>query len=332
MTPTTLPPTLHARPMHAGDAAAWADLLAAAEEAARTGEHYDVEDLVEELADPGVDHARDSLLVLEGELPVAYQILHRRRPDDRLWLVSEGTVRPSHRRRGVGAALIADGLRRAAEEDARYSMRVMGLDTGATAAAERAGLVPVRWWSQMSRPMTASTTGSTTGPTTGLVAAPLPDGLVLHTLGPDYDAARWDEPLRAAHNAAFADHWGSSPVSAQAWAPTRTGSRSFRPAASVAVCTPGGDVVGYVLSQEHVAETARTGRRDLWVLDVGTLRAWRGRGVASAALAHVLATARDLGYDTASLFVDTGNPTGALGVYTRQGFRPVRRDVSYATP
>ena len=55
----------------------------------------------------------------------------------------------------------------------------------------------------------------------------------------------------------------------------------------------------------------------------------RGRGLASALLARVLAAARDEGYRTASLNVDTANPTGALGVYERAGFVAVYRQDSY---
>ena len=38
---------------------------------------------------------------------------------------------------------------------------------------------------------------------------------------------------------------------------------------------------------------------------------------------------RDAGYDTASLNVDTANPTGALGIYERAGFRQSYRQDAY---
>jgi ribosomal protein S18 acetylase RimI-like enzyme len=44
--------------------------------------------------------------------------------------------------------------------------------------------------------------------------------------------------------------------------------------------------------------------------------------VASALIAAVLRTAAELEYDTAFLNVDTDNPSGALSVYRRAGFRP----------
>jgi ribosomal protein S18 acetylase RimI-like enzyme len=182
-------------------------------------------------------------------------------------------------------------------------------------------MTAMRWWSEMTRDLREPVT-----------PVPVPDGLTVVPLGPPYDAARWDGPLRAAHNAAFADHWGSTPVSAQAWAHYRTGGRAFRPACSAVALTAGDQVAGYLLAYEYEADTARTGRRDVYVGTVGTLTAHRGRGIAAALLAHVLAAAAGLGYATSSLTVDTQNPTGALGVYERAGYRLRRREVTYSLP
>jgi ribosomal protein S18 acetylase RimI-like enzyme len=46
----------------------------------------------------------------------------------------------------------------------------------------------------------------------------------------------------------------------------------------------------------------------------------------------VLQGAAGQGYATASLTVDAENPTGALGVYDRAGFRLHRREVTYVRP
>jgi ribosomal protein S18 acetylase RimI-like enzyme len=62
---------------------------------------------------------------------------------------------------------------------------------------------------------------------------------------------------------------------------------------------------------------------------VGTLREHRGRGLAGALLRHSLLAYRDAGFDEAALDVDSDNPTGALGVYQRAGFRVERRFADY---
>jgi mycothiol synthase len=311
---------LHRRPFRPDDAARWAALLAAAEEVDRRDEHYDADDCAEELADPELDLDRDTLLVLDGDGPdaaaVAYQVLHAK--GDHLF--AEGVVHPAHRGRGLGSALLALARTRAAA--AGVPLRVQVAESGADAVglARDLGLEPVRWWSELGCGLT--------GP---VVAAPLPAGLDAVPLGPPYDAARWDGPLRDAHNAAFADHWGSVPVTAEGWAHRRTGTRAFRPACSVAALH-GTEVVGYVLAYEFDADTARTGRRDLYVATVGTLREWRGRGVAGALLSRVLAAARAAGFATSSLTVDAANPTGALGVYRRAGYALRRREITFASP
>jgi mycothiol synthase len=311
--------------MRPTDAAAWADLLAAAEAVDRTDEHYDADDCADELADPDLDHARHTVLVLDGDRPVAAQVLWVRGPAGARIVHPDGVVHPAHRRRGIGTALVRLALARAAALGARVHFRAAESNAGAVAVLERAGLGPVRWWSQLRRDL-----GGPVAPVA------LPAGLRAHRLGPGYDAARWDGPLWTARNAAFADHYGSTPEPLAAFVHHRTGSRSFRPDCSVAACVPdgppGGAVAGFVLAEEFAAATERTGRRDLYVATVGTVASWRGRGVAGALLAQVLGWARESGFASSSLTVDATNPTGALGVYARAGYRLHRRDVTYAAP
>ena len=313
--------------MRRGDAARWAVLLAAVEEVDRRDEHYDADDCAEELADPDLDLERDTLVVLDGSAggegaAVAYQVLRLRSGGvEGAHVLTDAAVHPAYRRRGIGAALLAVALDRAHELDAALFMRVSETNAGAVALAEGTGMAPVRWWSELDRDLAEPIT-----------PALVPTGLTVASLGPPYDAARWDEPLRAAHNSAFADHWGSAPVSQQAWVHWRTGSRSFRPGCSAVAATADGEIAGYVLGYEYDADTERTGRRDLYIATVGTIAAHRGRGVAAALLAHVLHAARGVGYDTSSLTVDAQNPTGALGVYERAGFRLHRREITFAAP
>jgi mycothiol synthase len=329
VTVAVLPPELrselHLRPMRRDDAVRWAVLLAAVEEVDRRDEHYDADDCAEELADPDLDLGRDTLVVLDGSsdegVAVAYQVLRLRGGGaEGAHGVSDAAVHPAYRRRGIGAALLDVALDRARALDAALFMRVSETNAGAVALAERTGMGPVRWWSRLERDLAAPIT-----------RAPVPTGLTVASLGPPYDAARWDEPLRAAHNNAFADHWGSAPVSRQAWVHWRTGSRSFRPGCSAVATTADGEIAGYVLGYEYGADSERTGRRDLYVDTVGTVAAHRRRGVAAALLAHVLHAARGIGYDTSSLTVDTQNPTGALGVYERAGYRLDRREITFAS-
>jgi mycothiol synthase len=318
--PLTLPDGLQARSLQAGDAERWAALLQAVEEVDRRGEHVDADDCAEELAHPELDLERESLVVLDADgSAVAYQLMHLRSdPPLGLRVGCAAAVHPAHRRRGIGTTLIEAACRRADELGAAVVTRLAETGADAVALAERAGLRPVRWWSELVRDL-----GAPVRP------VPPPPGITVAPLGPPYDAERWDEALRLAHNSAFADHWGSAPVSPAAWAHQRTGSRAFRSGCSAVALTGDGFVAGYLMSYEYPADTARTGVRDLYVGTVGTLAAYRGRGIAGALLAHVLQAAVDEGYATSSLTVDAANPTGALGVYDRAGFRLHRREVTY---
>jgi mycothiol synthase len=321
--PRAMADGLRARPLQRHDATRFAALLQAVEEVDRRDEHVDADDCAELLGDPELDLERDSLVVLDAHgRAVAYQVLHLGSgPPLGRRVVASAAVHPAFRRRGIGTALMAVALERADALDAALVTRLAETGADAIALAERAGMRAVRWWSELTRELAVP-----------VKAVPPPRGITVAALGPPYDAARWDEPLRLAHNSAFADHWGSAAVGPTAWAHQRTGTRAFRPGCSAVALVPDGSVAGYVLSYEYAVATARTGVRDLYVGTVGTLAVYRGRGIAGALLAHVLQAAVDQGYGTSSLTVDAENPTGALGVYDRAGFRLHRREVTYLRP
>ena len=75
------------RPLVADDVPAWARLLAAAEEVDDTGEIFSEDDLRDDLADPSLDLARDSVAVLDGSELVRAQLV-------RAQLVGPQLVRP----------------------------------------------------------------------------------------------------------------------------------------------------------------------------------------------------------------------------------------------
>ncbi|SES31193.1 mycothiol synthase [Lentzea xinjiangensis] len=145
-----------------------------------------------------------------------------------------------------------------------------------------------------------------------------------------FSAARDDE-VREVSNAAFRGHWGSVERTPAEWAASFTDSKRFVPETSF-LALAGGAVAGFVLARHYPVVLERTGVRELWIGDVGTLAEHRGRGVASALLSHALAQARAQGYQRAGLSVDSANPTGALGVYERAGFEVVRTWVDYGLP
>ena len=137
--------------------------------------------------------------------------------------------------------------------------------------------------------------------------------------------------FRVAHNAAFLDHWASEPLSEIRWNRWISGNESFLPTASF-VAQADGEVVGYSVNFAYPEEWEGIGHSEGWIGGLGTTRDWRKKGVASALIEASLEAFRALGYDRAALGVDSENPTGALGLYTRLGFVPARREAQLFDP
>jgi ribosomal protein S18 acetylase RimI-like enzyme len=227
-----------------------------------------------------------------------------------------GGVDPAHRRRGHGTALLGwqiEGARRlllAQPAELPRFIRTMAFDfeRDAIALYQRHGLTAVRTTDEMLRPLAE------------LPTAPAPDGVELVP----WDEARTEE-LRALHNEAFADQWGTSTLDAAAWRHRldQFGTRldlSF-------VALAGGRAVGFAMNGHFPGDRDVTGRLDGWVQQLGTARAWRKRGVASALLAASCRAFAAAGLDHAMLAVDSDSLTGAQRLYERLGFRRLHRSI-----
>ncbi len=280
-----------------------------------------LDEIREEWGHSWVDIARDGLLALDVDDRAVAWGLVTVPPDPQtvMRVFLSGGVDPAHRGRGIGRALLAwqhDRARQLLYESPR-TMPAWVMSYAADLAPEhgrlleRGGFEPARYFTTLECELTAATPAVT-----------LPDGVRVDAFSPDLS-----EAVRAAKNAAFADHWGSQPTSHESWDSMQS-LPSFRPELS-RIARVGDDVVGFVITEINEDDWARQGSRSAYIGLVGTVREWRGRGLASALLAQVLRSYRAEGLELAVLDVDTENPTGALGVYTRLGFAPTSRDVAY---
>ena len=285
-------------------------------EAATTTEYLDMFDL------DGADLARNARLVWQDDVELAAygQVATPTTPAElnrvHLW----GTVHPVCRRQGIGRELLEWQETRGRSLHAERHpglpgvLEVQSLGVpGHVALLKTTGYEPLRYWSEMRRELRSAPDR----------AADLPTGLVRRP----YDR-EIDEALRVAHNEAFADHWGFSLRDRDFWQTWMTG-RSLRTDLS-SIVLDGEDIAAYVLVQYWPDDAAIRGFKDVWVSHLGTLPAWRGRGVAGALLTGVLLGAAAQGFDYVTLDVDTANPTGALGLYERAGFEVARETISYA--
>jgi mycothiol synthase len=162
---------------------------------------------------------------------------------------------------------------------------------------------------------------------TELPVPALPDDLAVGA----FDPATAEE-LRTAHNTAFADYPNGTAVDEETWTSFMVNAAHTRHDQSFVLRDPRSDgaVAAYVFVHEYALAPSGAAGREAYVAYVGTLPAYRGRGLATHLLAHTLRACRAAGFDTSSLDVDTQNPTGALGIYERAGFGVRYRQDTYA--
>lgn len=149
---------------------------------------------------------------------------------------------------------------------------------------------------------------------------PAPAGVVLEQPGDDMAA------LRSVHHVidtAFLDHFGFTATDFDEWlVRQRSGS--------------GADVGLWWLARvDGEPAAALVGRAwpDIgWVQGLGTLRAFRGRGLGRLLLLTAFAAFHHRGYRTVGLSVDASNPTGAVGLYESVGMRTAYEAVRYEIP
>ncbi|MEV4390800.1 GNAT family N-acetyltransferase [Nonomuraea sp. NPDC049607] len=309
-------------PLTLDDTEALADLLAAIEAEDRIGEVHDLDDVREQLGHRLIDLAAGTLAAREGGEIVAYGYLPvRQSATDTHVMRLSGGVHPGHRGRGLGRRIIDWSLAVAPELSEKafpgvpleIHLYVPDTNLGLKALAERAGFAANRWFAHMGRPLSGE-----------LPAFTPPAGVSVTPWSPELD-----EDARHVRNEAFLDHWGSVPHTPESWQDYIVGSRNFLPESSF-VALHEGRAVGVLITHTFEGYNEQAGVRRAWIQIIGTLREWRGKGVASALIAHALAAFRAQGFDTTALGVDADNPTGAVSVYARSGFEIFERSSNYA--
>ena len=268
---------------------------------------------------------------IDGRL-VGFGVLFARvaaNPDHRMLLW--GMVHPEFRRRGIGTELVRRGLEAAPDLHARSFPEAEGLvvlelpDVPGTAELARVcGFEADKRSFDMARALP----GDPADPAEfdAWIAAPGGD-LVVSRFAPQYV-----EELRLLHNDSFIPyHPGAAPVPAEAWE-RRFSDPTFRPDLSFLMLDSGtGEVCGYVLSARVPQRTGHTADpRQICLATITTHRGYRRRGIATALIGKALSEAVVQGFETASLDVDTDNPSGALHVYERAGFTVTHSTTTYA--
>jgi ribosomal protein S18 acetylase RimI-like enzyme len=234
-----------------------------------------------------------------------------------------GFVDPAWRRRGIGGALHRLNearLRQIAADHPDVAPKWFGsegvdTDAGNVALMLGNGYTAARFFYDMVAPSLD-----------GIVDAPMPAGIELRPVTRDQYRTIW---LAAAE--AFRDHWGQAEWEDADWDRFEADPDNADPVLW-RIGWDGDEVAGVVITTVPVEENEKYGRRRVYVASVGVRRPWRRRGLARALLASSLTAAREAGFTSASLGVDTDSPTGATALYTSLGFAPEKAFTTYRKP
>ncbi|MEJ7650875.1 MAG: GNAT family N-acetyltransferase [Nakamurella sp.] len=324
---------LTGRPLQVSDAEQIAQIQREMELREPADLHESVEEIIEELTSPMVDLPAASLGLFDGEQLIGYTGVSAMHDDTVFKAYLVGGVRTAWTRRGIGTQLVRIAQQQAVAWRDRVAPGLPG-EFALWAESQRSSLLAL-----------GESLGFETWRYFFRMQRDLEQEVVLESAAADFDLrpyrAEDSEPVRAARNNSFADHWGSLHSSQERWTAHMTGAESFRPELSfVATFTemsapddgqPGdgaepGDIAAFVMSEEFAGETAGRGFRTAYVALVGTVRAARGRGLASVLLGRQLQAAREAGFRYAELSVDSDSPTGAGRIYEQAGFVELDRN------
>lgn len=289
-------------------------------------ERHSLDSLYEHFDAPESGGGQNGIVGWAGLTPVAFGwncVGHDDADPPRVWLT--GGVHPGWRRLGHGRTVMEWQLARArswhteTRRDGHGLLQLIGhvdqRQADRSQLFERFGFTAVRWYADLSRSVAGD------HPVSALPRVELADGFELVGWSPTMA-----EPVRQAHNAAFADHWGSRPVAPQVWHADVHRS-SFRPDwswvvldRSVPASAREPVVAGYAMSSAYPQDWDATGAQEGWTDRLGVRPEYRGRGIAKALLAQTLRTFRAAGLTEAGLGVDADNPTGAFELYRDLGY------------
>ena len=298
------------------------ELLLVVEQADERNLVQTLEDLQREYDDPWSMAETDSLAAWtgEGQLVGLARTFQNPLAEDEVRCFLSVEVHPSQRSSGL-----EDALLNWAEERGRRRLLsavvsgprllcfgIQDTQLQQQALLEQRGFNEVRNFYRMQRDLSER-----------IPAVQLPGDLALRVYTPDLSDA-----VHSAFNEAFRDHWSFEPVTAEDWQLFFIERTSFRPDLTYVVMADQ-EVAGFSFNCVSAEENARRHISEGWIDVLAVRRPWRKRGVATALLCASMHAFKAAGLQHAVLGVDTQNLSGALRVYERVGFKPIKRFIRF---
>lgn len=169
------------------------------------------------------------------------------------------------------------------------------------------GFQVVRHFVNMQRPLSAPTEPPR-----------LPEGFTLRLQDAENEAEAWVD----VYNNSFVDHWQFTPVTLENYHYFRATDPRFRPEHNWVIVAPDGTFAALCWCLFDRQRVATADVREALLHQIGTRRGFRGMGLASALIQHVINALRadPLDLHTVRLWVDIENPTAAKRLYEKHGF------------
>jgi len=305
-------------------------IMAEVMQKSRDADLYDAVDTVEDIASEfkhmmGCDPRQDMLFAEIGGETVGFTRCEWRSAADGTRIYGHWIhLVPEWRAHGLRRAMLRwneRGIREMAQKHPMHTKKV--LEVRATCAEndlksllEEEGYRPYQYSCLMVRPNLAD-----------IPQLPIPEGVEVRLVKPEHHIFIWKAEGEALREQAEYDEefWSEEGLK------KFSGWHLFQPDLWQ-IAWAEDEVIGGVLPWIDTEENKRYHRNWGYTQGIFVRKDWRNRGLASALIARAMGAVRDHGASEAVLTVDSENPSGALRLYEKLGYRLQARYAGYQKP
>lgn len=156
--------------------------------------------------------------------------------------------------------------------------------------------------------------------------ANFPECFTLKNMENEADAVAWTEMF----NQTFIDHWNHQDITVESVI-NKLKNHKYQPELSLVSVAPDGTFAAFCDCQIHPENNQLNGRKDGLINLLGTRRGFRNMGLGRGILLSALKLLKAKGMETAMLYVDADNLSGATRLYESVGFQRVNTQIAYTS-